>query len=88
MSAYELRNAAMYLRTLASVEQLRLVSNNLTGDEVLEELTRLTDYVDLIECMSLAALLDVEASLRSAGVPSTPPADHFRKPDRLHSVRV
>lgn len=78
MTADDLKNIATLLRTLAAAEQVRL-SPQINLGELDDELRRLMDYIDPIECMSLAALCDVEASMRSHGISTTPPMPRVRQ---------
>lgn len=61
MTAADCHKAASLLRTLANAEHTRIL-----GDY--EELRRVMDEVDPIDCMALAAVLDVEAICRAEGI--------------------
>lgn len=61
MTAADCHKAAQLLRTLATAEHARIL-----GDP--EELRRIMDAVDPIDCMALAAVLEVEGICRAQGV--------------------
>lgn len=61
MTAADCHKAAQLLRTLATAEHARILGDG-------EELRRLMDPVDPIDCMALAAVLDVEGIFKEQNV--------------------
>ena len=71
MTANDAHDAATNNRILAAV-----IHAAIAGD--LDEVLKLTDPIDPIECLALAAVLDTEAMLRKVGLASLPETPHVR----------